>query len=93
MIPRGILAECRERGRLSAWYELERSAGRRCASSATDVKKLEDVGGARLGDGAGLGYRGRRPDALRPVSHLSMCSSASRPPRLLHAPHRRSAVT
>jgi hypothetical protein len=92
MIPRGMLAKVGERGRLSSWCEVKQSAGIRCASSVTDVKKLEDVGGARLGDGAGLGYRGRRPDALRPVSHLSMCSSGSRPPRLLHAPHRRSAV-
>jgi hypothetical protein len=91
MIPRGMLTKVGGHGRLRSWCEVKRSSGRRCACSATDVKQLEDVGEARLGDGAGLGYRGRRPDALRPVSRL--CSSASRPPRLFHAPHSRSAVT
>jgi hypothetical protein len=43
-----MLAKVGEHGRLSSWCEVRRSAGRRCASSATDVIKLEDVRGARL---------------------------------------------
>jgi hypothetical protein len=93
MIPRGMPAKVGEHARLSSWRELRRSAGRQYACSATDVMKPEDVGGARLGDEAGLGYRGRRPGALRSVSHLCLSGSASRRPRLLHGTHRRSAVT
>jgi hypothetical protein len=81
MILRELLAKVGEHERVRGWCEVKRSAGRRCAPSVKDVKKLEDVGESDPGAG------------VAGPTRFVQCCACARPPRgrLAFSMHRTGA--